>query len=150
MMRIGSIVLLALVPVLAQAQMYKWVDENGRTQYSDRPPPAGVKFDTIETKTAPAPPTQSSGSPKSASALEMEFRKRQLRAAEDQKETEQKEQEAKAKQQQCDAALSQLKVMEIGGRVLKPSPTGEREVMGDDELAAGRVAAQKRVDEVCK
>ena len=30
--------LFACVPLLAAAQVYKWVDENGKTQYGDKPP----------------------------------------------------------------------------------------------------------------
>jgi Domain of unknown function (DUF4124) len=32
-----------LLPVLSQAEMYKWKDKNGVTQYSQTPPPYGVK-----------------------------------------------------------------------------------------------------------
>jgi Domain of unknown function (DUF4124) len=32
-----------LLPVLAQAEMYKWKDKNGVMQYTDTPPPYGVK-----------------------------------------------------------------------------------------------------------
>lgn len=27
----------------ASAQIYKWIDEHGKTQYTDRPPPPDVK-----------------------------------------------------------------------------------------------------------
>ncbi|MEK7792101.1 MAG: DUF4124 domain-containing protein, partial [Pseudomonadota bacterium] len=31
-----------LVSMVAQAQVYKWVDQNGKIQYSDQPPPSGA------------------------------------------------------------------------------------------------------------
>ncbi len=34
---------LLMVPVLAQAQVYKWVGPDGKLNYSDSPPPAGAK-----------------------------------------------------------------------------------------------------------
>lgn len=39
--------LLACIP--ADAQVYRWVDGNGRTQYSDKPPP-GVKASPVESR----------------------------------------------------------------------------------------------------
>ena len=40
----------------AYAELYRWVDENGVTQYSDKPPPAGTPVETMEVRTAPADP----------------------------------------------------------------------------------------------
>lgn len=38
-----SAALLALAAAGAQAQMYRWVDEQGRVRYTDTPPPASAK-----------------------------------------------------------------------------------------------------------
>jgi uncharacterized protein DUF4124 len=152
MLRIGMVVLLALVPVLAHAQIvYKWVDENGRTQYSDHPPPQGVKFEQIGggTATAPAPPAANAPA-SNLSTQELEFRKRQIEAAEKAKKEEEDEKAAKAKQQNCDLARSRLKTMEDGGRILKPNAAGEREYMGDEEIETEKIKAQKSVAEICK
>ena len=32
---------LACASLLSQAQVYKWIDKDGKVQYSDSPPPAG-------------------------------------------------------------------------------------------------------------
>ena len=45
---ISSALLLAIatvgaLPLTADAQVYRWVDANGRVQYSDQPPPPGTK-----------------------------------------------------------------------------------------------------------
>lgn len=45
----------------ADAQLYKWVDEKGRTQYSDKPQ-AGQKSQAIRTQTAPSSPAQAPAS----------------------------------------------------------------------------------------
>ena len=42
-MRSLLLVLLLLLPSLAPAQMYRWVDGNGKVHYSDQAPPAGAK-----------------------------------------------------------------------------------------------------------
>lgn len=39
--------LLALLPVLACAEVYKWVDANGKVQYGDQPPP-GTKTSSVK------------------------------------------------------------------------------------------------------
>ena len=42
-MRLISIAMLIAIALPAHAAMYKWVDAQGRVQYSDTPPPAGTK-----------------------------------------------------------------------------------------------------------
>ena len=42
-MRMRFLFLVLLLPVLAQAQLYRWVDESGKVHYSDRAPSAGAK-----------------------------------------------------------------------------------------------------------
>ncbi len=58
---LATLLALALVHGVAQAQMYRWIDEGGRVRYSDLPPPSGttnvekinVGGSVIETSTAP-------------------------------------------------------------------------------------------------
>lgn len=42
MPRLAALLLLALAAPVAQAEVYKWVDEQGRTHYSNAPPPAAA------------------------------------------------------------------------------------------------------------
>lgn len=42
-MRMLLLVPLLLLPALAQAQMYRWVDSNGKVHYSDQAPSSGAK-----------------------------------------------------------------------------------------------------------
>lgn len=41
---------LALATTSAFAAPYKWVDKDGKTHYSDTPPPAGIKAEKVELK----------------------------------------------------------------------------------------------------
>src|SRR5258706_6063650 len=50
---IVALLLLGIAPAVI-AQIYKYVDPNGRVIYSDKPPPTGTKAEQIPT---PAPPT---------------------------------------------------------------------------------------------
>lgn len=47
---IGTTALLVIIASSATAQIYKWVDENGRLHYTERPAPAGKKAESIEDK----------------------------------------------------------------------------------------------------
>lgn len=60
---IASILLIA--PLQAIGQVYKWVDENGRTIYSSTPPPAGTKNPVV---LPPPPAPQPSPPPPAVSA----------------------------------------------------------------------------------
>src|SRR4051795_10747432 len=93
MMRYPSLVVLCLLAAPVSADMYKWTDENGKTHYSDQPPPNAItKSETIkaakpQANPAAAPPPAAAGQPgaippKSANDQEMEFRKRRLQQAE--------------------------------------------------------------------
>ena len=52
----------------AHSQMYKWMDKDGKTQYSDQPPPADAKQQTPITKLSPARPPSDEGKGKPAAA----------------------------------------------------------------------------------
>jgi hypothetical protein len=156
MLRICLTLLLAFTALLAHAQMYKWVDENGRTQYSDRPPPPGAKSEQVTKSSSRTPgvtppaPAGKSAAPTGAAAQELEFRKRQLATQEKSKDDEKKTGDTKAKQENCDLAQARVRTLTDGGRILKPSATGEREYMGSEEIEAEKPIAQKKADEACK
>ncbi|MES9832504.1 MAG: DUF4124 domain-containing protein [Candidatus Thiodiazotropha sp. DIVDIV] len=46
-----SLCLLLAFPVLGQARIYKWYDENGKVHYSQSPPPKGSQSASINTDT---------------------------------------------------------------------------------------------------
>ncbi len=58
-MRMRFLALLLLLPVLAQAQVYRWVDDRGDVHFSDRVPMSGAK--NLQKQSMPA--TQSSSPP---------------------------------------------------------------------------------------
>ena len=50
----------ALLITPASAEIYKWTDASGETQYSQMPPPSGIKIEEIQGSTPPAESTDSS------------------------------------------------------------------------------------------
>lgn len=68
--RIVMALLCLAVSASAHSQMYKWVDKDGKTNYSDKPPPADSKQQTSITKLSPArPPSgEAKGNPAAAAS----------------------------------------------------------------------------------
>lgn len=94
----------ALLAFNAQAAMYKWVDQDGITHYTQQPPPPGVQGKTI----APPPPVNTRAAQeqlkKTEQSLDQAFKQRQDQSSEQEK----KQQEDQARQQACDQARLRL------------------------------------------
>jgi len=132
----------AFVP-LASAQLYKYVDKDGKTVYSDQPP-ANVDSQQLHVQTG-----TSSGN-KSYVARDKEADKAREAEKERDKKKEAAAENARLAEERCSIAQSSLRTYTEGGRLFKYNAQGEREVMGDDEISTERDKAQKQVDEACK
>ena len=134
----------------ALAQQYKWVDQNGRTQYGDTPP-AGVKATPIK-----PPPGVSSSAPapgkKDAKKLspEQAFQKRQKEEQERTAKAEKEKQEADTKRQNCQEAQANLRSATSGQRLSTTNTAGERVYMDEAQVAQQRERAEKAVADWCK
>ena len=80
MKRIAIAVAALLATTLANAQIYQWKDENGKTVISDKPPIGAAR--TSRKIEAEAPPAPSAAPQKTTADREMDFRKRQQEAQE--------------------------------------------------------------------
>ena len=99
----GLITLLALLPLLTHAEVYRWQDANGNWHFGDQPP--REQHETLDLK---APPKIGQGE----QVREIQQRTLRLRESEQAKQQEQiaiekEQQDAKAKQ--CRKAQAQLK-----------------------------------------
>jgi hypothetical protein len=74
LLRIG--LTLWLVSASSHAEIYKWVDANGQTHYSERKDDAG-KAKALDIKVRPEPAQAASGSPQYWQDQERQFRQRQ-------------------------------------------------------------------------
>jgi hypothetical protein len=149
------VVLLALLFLAApaQAQLYKWVDANGRVQYSDRKPTDAKQQPQEVRNTVSSIGAQSTGAAeggKSAAELDKEFQKRR----QEQAETQQKQQQAAADQKQsseaCDAARRNLAGLNSGQRVARFNQQGEKSYLDDAQRAQETERAQQQVQASCK
>ena|SRR5947209_4663742 len=139
---IVAVVALAVVP-LASADLYKYVDKNGKTVYSDQPP---VDVDSKRLSGPSAPP---SAAPKSYVERDKEIEKGREKSREQAKKTAEAEKVDQAKKQRCEQARGNLQIYTEGGRILKTNEKGERDYLSDEEIAAERAKSQKLVDEAC-
>lgn len=162
MRRLSLVLGLALCVALpAAAQMYKWVDSDGKVKYSDTPPPSNVKTERLRIPAhAPEAPadTAKGGAqkntgktgPKSLAEQEQAFRKRQAEAAKAEQAEEQKEAQARAKEENCKRAKAALAALELGGRQQRIDDKGERVFLTDQEIAQSTAQARQEAAAACK
>ena len=162
---------MAMLPILANAEIYKWKDKDGRMRYSDVPPASNVKQEPMQGKKTPKPTGQAPLSAvegdvttainrdKAATAKEKtdkipltkeEAAAKRAKDAEAQKKVDEtKQAELNLKQENCKASKSNLATYTNGGRIAKTNEKGERSYLGDDEINQGKLDAQKDVEKYC-
>jgi len=160
------LVTLAL-PLLASAEIYKWKDKNGVTRYSDSPPQADIKIDTLKGKSINRPAPQNVGEEKSNTGSyekavsdsvendrendDREAAKMRARNAESEKRNRlEKEKNAKLNKENCKAAKANYATFKQGGRIYKTKANGEREYYGDDEMKTQKNKAQAEIRKFCR
>ncbi len=145
----------------ASAQMYKWVDSNGKVQYSDKPPPSNVKTEKLR-EPAPAPRATAASDakggekkdaakagPRTAAEQEQAFRKRQIDAAKAQEEEGQKQAESRNKAENCKRAKAALANLQLGGRQVRIDEKGERAFLDDQQIVQETAKAKQEADAAC-
>lgn len=145
-----AIILLALLSLTVGAQVYRWVDKDGKVQYSDQPPPPGAgKADVTKINSAtssPAAPAAAAAAAKKAP----EKAKQNVTDADKAKAADDAAKAAKENEEYCRSTRSQLKVMENGGRVTTTDANGEQALMSDEQLASEAARLRKLIAENCK
>jgi Domain of unknown function (DUF4124) len=142
-------VAVAFVPA-AGAELYKYVDKDGKTVYSDTPP-ANVDAKQINVQSGRASTAAAPASgPKTAIERDKELQKGRDEAKEKQKKADQAQQEAADKEYRCAQARSNYAMYADGGRITKYNEKGERVYLGDAELELERERSRRDMDEACK
>jgi type II secretory pathway component HofQ len=141
---------LAFAPV-ANAQLYKYVDKDGKTVYSDQPP-LNVDSKQINVQSGKSTATQvpSGAGNKSYVERDKEQGKSREEAREKEKKSEDAVKKADADEQRCIQAKSAYQTYANGGRIHKFDDKGERVYLGDAEIEAEQVRTRREMDEACK
>ena len=163
MKRLSVAIWLALCVALpASAQMYKWVDSDGKVQYSDKPPPSNIKTEKLReparAASTPAasdakggtPKDAAKAGPKTAAEQEQAFRKRQLDEAKAQEDEGKKQAQARDKAENCRRANAAVATLQIGGRQQRINQQGEREFLDEQQIAQELAKAQQEAATACK
>ena len=147
---------------IADAQVNKCVDANGKTIYSQVPCPTNTKSSNLRPKpVAPAAAVSSDGkadakaaakssAPKTAAELEQEFRKRRSDQDEAAKKSQDKLAEAKTREENCKASRNQLANLESGARQARIDESGERTFLNDEQITREVERARTAVQNWCK
>ncbi len=147
-MRADPRAVLLLVVALATpafAQVYKWVDENGRTHYGEKPP-AGVK--ATEVGVPQASPSQPAPADWKQKELESQ-RQRIEREGREAKEGQREKRVTQARERECAQARRQLSRLEEQIRIYKRDSKGERVYLEDKDRPAAIAAEKRTIAENC-
>jgi hypothetical protein len=141
------VALLAGVQAVAQADVYRWIDAQGRVQYSDRWMPGSelVKVDKARQNPVAAAARQSADQKKLATSNN--------RIAQQQAETANaqavQQDVAKVQQEQCAQAKDRYDKSIHARRIFKEGKDGAKEYISDADADAYRVKARADMQAVC-
>lgn len=145
---IAAAILLATATVAAQ--VYKWVDKDGKVQYSDTPPPAtATRTEAKKIDVSPA----AAAVPAPAKSLQeraKDYDKRTIEVAEKAKKNELDQQKAAADASNCSDARAALRELENGRPITRTTEAGSREYLDDESRQAEIMKARKSMDGFCK
>lgn len=167
MIRIAILIFASLSFASAYAQVYKCIDAAGKIVYSQNPCPANTKSGAVTRRVdrpsstsaaSPAPGSTDKAAkddaarkagPRTTTDLEQDFRRRQQDQAKAAKESAEKSAEAQRKQDNCRAARERLAQYEIGGRLTRVNPQGERYYLEDAQIEQEKARARSEVAQAC-
>ena len=146
------LVVLACALVLAlpaAAQVYKWVDKDGKIHYSDKPPrdpkAKSVKDMHIESK-----PTDPAAVERDLAELTERGKVTDENLRVQTQVKEQTAAEKAAQEQRCDQAQARLAVLESVQRMVVVDKTGKQTYKSDGETNAEREKSRKQVADLCR
>ncbi len=137
------------------AQVYKWVDKDGKVQFSDTPPPpSATKEDAKKIVVKPASgsgtASASDEAPKSLADRNKDFDKRKTEAAAKAKKDAEKASNAANNETACQDATANLSELESGRPMARNNAQGERTVMSDEDRAAEIAKMRAITSKACK
>jgi hypothetical protein len=138
-------VLLAGTTVVAQADVYRWVDDHGQPHYSDQWVPGSVVVKTA--KTHPGSTTMGEALPKAPPAAANNTAAAQIADSANSRAVQQDV--GKARDAQCKAARDRYALAIQSRRVFKESKDGQKEYLSDAEADAYRNNARRDVESAC-
>ena len=149
-----------LATATVAAQVYKWVDKDGKVQYSDTPPPPSAakadakRLNTGTNSSAPAASTAAespaaANAPKSLQERSKEADKRRNDEADKAKKDEQAQKIAQQNEGRCKEATRYKSDLDSGRPITRNNDKGERAFVSDEERAAEIARVKIIIAESC-
>lgn len=146
---IAIAILLATATVAAQ--VYKWVDKDGKVQYSDQaPPPGATKTEAKKVETSNAAASTLPAPAKTLEDRTKDYDKRQKDAADSAKKAEEARAKDEAAAENCKAAQAGLRDLESGRLLRRTNEKGEITIMSDEEREAESAKVKAAAAASCK
>jgi hypothetical protein len=148
-MRIAVVLGLMAVSVAASADVYKWVDSQGRVYYSDRPEDieSAERLAVASRRTNPEQVAQRS------EAAREQRQQSDAQAAERQRDQASaqavRQDVSKTRDQQCKEAKEQYRVAIESQKLYRIGKDGERYYLTSAEIDEARLNARRAMDQVC-
>jgi Domain of unknown function (DUF4124) len=148
-----------LATATVAAQVFKWIDKDGKVNFTDTPPPAeAVKGEAKKIVTPSAVPSPQAAPSKLATppstktgadqAKDAERKKTDL--AEKAKKDEAADKIAKQNEERCKEAKRYLTTLESGAPIKQSNDAGQAVFMTDEARASESARAKSAVTESCK
>ena len=137
--QIVALLLSFLLYVPAHAEIYKWVDKEGVQHYSEQPPEAGIKYETVNPNYA-APERSSNASVKDENTANQE---------EQQQDQQQKDEVAQIRQQNCVTVQKRLEDLQSSPRISVKNPDGTVQRLTEEERQVKITEAQELIKKYC-
>ena len=128
--RLPLVLVLTLASAFAIADVYKWVDENGKVHYGDRPPGAGTDSSTM---TLPAAPSRDANQGQRSRDQQRLLDAFEAERAAQARATAESAAARREGREQCEKASHALARFERANIVYTTDDTGERAYMSDEE-----------------
>ena len=138
------------LPLVIQAGVYKWVDNNGKVHYGDQPQSSQSSVEMNVDVTSSVP-----GGPGEDQLSREEKRERLLQSLEEDR-LEKQEQREKQKalraqnRQKCNRYRDRMRHYQRANALYKLDPDGNRVYISDNERAKATRKLQSQIDRYCK
>jgi len=140
------LILLYFVAINCYATMYKWVDEEGNTHYSEKPPVGDVEVQTVK----PPPKVDTESANEAFEAKQNKSKKAGEGRAKQAEEAVAENERMEIDKRNCESARKALASVNANPRVYGTDADGNRYKLGEEARQAKIAAAKEAIAKYCK
>ena len=135
------LLLLALAPMLAMAEIYRWTDAQGQVHFGQRPA-AGAERVDVRPQVVERDEATRQREQRSEKFFEARREERQLAG-------ERAGQQRAQRERECQGLREELEVLQRGGRYFRTDAAGERVYYSENDIEKARQQLASRIRERC-